>query len=113
VNELPAGATFSVIAAAHPSGAGGTPLTNVQWQSTAAQIVTVGQFVEYTIPAITITSGDFLVGFSVANPANVWPASLDSTPPARMRSYVGTSAASIRYPSDANHGNLGIRARVE
>jgi len=113
LNELPAGTAFSVIAAPHTSGTGGTPITNVAWQSTAAQIVTVGQFVEYTIPSITINSGDFLVGFAVANPANIWPASLDSTPPARLRSYIGTNAASIRYPSDANQGNLAIRARVE
>jgi hypothetical protein len=112
-NELPAGTTFTVMAAAHPSGASGSPLTNVNWQTVSAQITAPGQFVEYPIPPVTITSGDFLVGYSVVNPADVFPASLDSTPPARGRSYLGTSAASIRFPSAGNEGNLGIRARVE
>ncbi|MBI4905402.1 MAG: choice-of-anchor D domain-containing protein [Acidobacteria bacterium] len=111
--ELPAGTTFNVLSAAHPSGSGATPLTNVAWQMAPAQITTRGQFVEFMVAPITITSGDFLVGFSVANPVNIYPASIDTTPTAKLRSYIGTSATSIRFPAEANQGNLGIRARID
>jgi len=111
--ELPVGTAISVLTAAHPSGSGGSPISGTVFQSTAGQVSAMLQFIEYTVPPITITSGDFLVGFSAVNPANVFPAALDRTPPARQRSYIGTSAGSIRFLSAANDGNLAIRARID
>jgi hypothetical protein len=111
--ELPVGSAITVLAAAHPTGSGASPITGAAFQSTAGQITATQQFIEYAVPPITITSGDFLVGFSAANPAGIFPASLDRTPPARDRSYIGTSAASIRFLAEANDGNLAIRARVD
>jgi hypothetical protein len=111
--QLPVGTEITVVSAAHPSGSSASPIAGAAFQSTSARITATREFVEYAVAPITITSGDFLVGFSADNPATIFPASLDRTPPARQRSYIGTTAASIRFLAEANDGNLAIRARVD
>jgi hypothetical protein len=68
----------------------------------------------YAVPARTITSGDFVVGFSVANPAGVYPADLDKLSPSQQRSYISPDGINFTLldsiPGLA--GNLAIRAVV-
>ena len=68
--------------------------------------------IEFPVTPLTIQSGDFIVGFSGPNPAGLYPAVLDTTPPLAQRSYLGTDGATLRL-IEGNAGNLGIRARID
>ncbi len=98
----------TILYAASPSGS--ATFAGGQFRALSSTVVGFGRFVEYTVPDVTITSGDFLVGFMTANPAGTFPASVDSTPPNRNRSYASTDGAAF---APLGIGNLGIRAVVE
>jgi hypothetical protein len=72
-------------------------------------------FVSYTVPARTINSGDFVVGFVAANPPGVYPADLDQSSPSQLRSYISIDGVNF-YVIDAvdpgGGGNFAIRATV-
>ncbi len=94
---------------------GGTDINNTQFQITQATVQALDQFNVFTVPAITITSGDFVVGFSMTYPAGTFPTAIDRTPPSQMRSYVssnGTTFTLIDTASPSLAGNFGIRARL-
>jgi len=111
--ELPQGTAVTILNAPNPSGAGGTQLSNLAFQRTAANITSVETFVEFTVPPTTITSGDFLVGFSALNPSGRFPAVVD-TVNSKQRSYISMDGITFRLvDSSAAAGNLGIRARVD
>ena len=50
----------------------------------------------YSVTPVTITSGDFIVGFVVDNPANVFPTDVDTLTTSKQRSYVAVGSATIR-----------------
>ena len=64
---------------------------------------------------ITITAGDFLVGFMTSNPVGVFPADQDQVTPSQGRSYVSTDGLTFTLLDSFSSqlaGNLGIRATV-
>jgi hypothetical protein len=68
------------------------------------------------VPARTITSGDFVVGFSLVNPAGIYPGDVDQISPSQKRSYF-SSDGGLTYTlldsiSASVAGNLAIRAVV-
>jgi hypothetical protein len=73
-----------------------------------------GAFNSYTVsPPITISSGDFIIGFATRNPPNVYPADEDQSSPSQKRSYIssdGATFAIIDIFSPQIAGNFGIRA---
>jgi hypothetical protein len=102
-----------ILTAPHENGSDDLTLTNFQTQS--ATVLALGQFVTYTVPDITINSGDFLVGFKITHPAGQFPIALDGTAPLNHRSYVSFNAVTFPHIEDANLrlvGNFGIRAEV-
>ncbi len=90
---------------------GGTANINgVTLQRTSATVGKLGTFTTYTVPSVTITSGDFVVGFLVNNPPNIFPADQDKT--VAGHSYVSTDGASFSLIDSVAPGNFGIRATV-
>ncbi len=93
-------------------GAGTASLDGVQLRATSERVMTPGGWNEFDVPATTIETGDFVVGFTVNNPAGVLPMAQDTTPPSKGRSYMGTDDSKL-LPVDANisqMGNFPIRA---
>jgi hypothetical protein len=83
---------------------GGSDISNVSFQSVATP-VSVGQegrFFVYNVPNVTITSGDFVIGYR----ANYW--AFDNTLPSRGRSYTSLVGGSLNRTGS----NLLIRARL-
>ena len=95
--------------------AGGTNINGASLLGAATRVGAVGQLNGYDTPAITIQSGDFLVGFATVNAPNTFPGAIDTTPPSRQRSYMGFDGLTFSLldtiPGFA--GNLGIRAVVD
>lgn len=112
--ELPVGTQVTILSSAKPGGTGGTTLTGLALQRTSANISAVETFVEVPVTAITINSGDFLVGFAAANPAGVYPAVVDGAA-SKQRSYIGSDGAnfSLLDSTSVGAGNFGIRAKVD
>jgi len=107
------GDPVDVLVAAHANGNDSIDLT--QFQITSTTIQTVGAFVQYDVPDITINSGDFLVGFKITHPPGQFPIALDGTAPLQQRSYVsfnGTLFQHIENAALALIGNFGLRAEV-
>lgn len=111
---LPTGAAIQVVTAvagstSPPSLSGGT-LTRITGAVTAFDT-----FVEYDVPPLTISSGSFIVGFTVVNPPGAYPAYLDESP-SQQRSYVSNDGATF-YLIDTiptiGAGNFAIRARID
>ncbi|MBS1824706.1 MAG: choice-of-anchor D domain-containing protein [Acidobacteria bacterium] len=112
--ELPLNTPVTILAAANPTGAGGAQLTGLNFQSTNASITAQESFLEIPVNPLTITSGDFLVGFSAINPAGVYPVVVD-TVASRQRSYISSDGAVFRLLDSTaiGSGNFGIRARID
>jgi subtilase family serine protease len=108
------GQSINLVVAANPSG--GDNIDGLTFQSTAATIGTLGQFDLYTVPNVTIDSGDFVVGFQITTSSgSVYPYAISTDPPLAGRSYVSTDGTSFfvidtLQPSLA--GNFGMRAEV-
>jgi hypothetical protein len=113
---LAASTPLTVISATNPTGTSSISIFNTGTiDLTASKIGALDQFVTYAVPARTITSGDFLVGFIVQNPPNIFPADVDQLTPSQLRSYISGDGLTFSIldtfgPSLA--GNLGIRAVV-
>jgi len=113
---LPVNTPLTVISATTPSGSSSISIFSAGTiDLISGKLSAFDQFVTYTVPSRTITSGDFLVGFMVQNPQNVYPADVDQLTPSQLRSYISSDGLSFSIldtfgPSLA--GNLGIRAVV-
>jgi hypothetical protein len=107
-NTLKTGDAIRVLIGTNPGGSGN--INNIRLIGAATIVGAVGQFNSYDTPVTTIQSGDFVLGFTSANPPNVFPAALDTTPPNRQRSYVSLDGVSFQL---LDTGNLGIRAVVD
>ncbi|MFN7935183.1 MAG: choice-of-anchor D domain-containing protein [Bryobacteraceae bacterium] len=112
--ELPINTPVTILAAANPTGASGAQLTGLNFQSTNASITAQESFIEIPVTPLTIASGDFLVGFSAANPAGVYPAVVD-TVASKQRSYISSDGTLFRLLDSTaiGSGNFGIRARID
>lgn len=114
--ELAAGSQISIVAANNSRGNGGTTLNGLSLQRTTATVSAVGRLVEFTVPPLTIQSGDFIVGFSLVNPRDVYPAAVDTSSGSKQRSYLSTDGTAFRLLDSftgAPAGNFLIRAGVE
>jgi hypothetical protein len=70
-------------------------------------------FLNFPVTQRTITSGDFVVGFVVQNPAGVFPADLDAKPPSKQRSFTSSDGVNFGLLDSLGvPGNLAIRAVV-
>jgi hypothetical protein len=114
LSELPVGTPIIVVIANNTGGTGGTTLNGLVFQRGTAQIVALNQITQYQIPPVTIQSGDFVIGYFVPNPVNVFPMATDSTPPSRQRSYISTDGNTFTLidTTAAGPGNFAIRAVV-
>jgi hypothetical protein len=106
--NVPQGTNFTLLAAGHPNGL--ADINNTTFQTKAVQVGTLGQFTPYTLDTpITITSGDFLVGFTGVTVGT--PGLVDTTTP-QGRSYISQDGANF-FELAGNPGpNLLIDARV-
>jgi hypothetical protein len=93
---------------------GSTDLASVVFQQVNVTVQAPGQFNVYTIPDLSVTSGDLLLGFRADHGASEFPVANDRTLPHRGRSYYsGNGGAFQLIDTFAGYeGNFGIRARV-
>ncbi|HMX26525.1 MAG TPA: putative Ig domain-containing protein, partial [Blastocatellia bacterium] len=83
---------ITVLAAANPSGS--STINGISFQTQSATFGTLGQYNSYTLTnPITINSGDFVIGFSVAIPSgSTWFVEVRDTTSPQGRSYRSTNA---------------------
>jgi hypothetical protein len=115
-SNLSPGAAITLLVGSNPGG--DENINGTSFQQINASIQSLNQFNVYNVPNIIINSGNFVVGFRMQIPANVYPGALDTTPPSRRRSYLSTDGFNFaltedrRNDLDGNAGNWGIRAVV-
>jgi hypothetical protein len=111
---LPLGTGIQLLSGTTTSS--GPQLTGLNFTQTSGTVTASNTFIEYDVPALTIQSGSFIVGFTVLNPPGVFPAVLDTASPSAQRSYIsndGVNFSLIDTVSSPGPGNWGIRARVD
>ncbi|MCZ2147472.1 MAG: S8 family serine peptidase [Bryobacterales bacterium] len=106
---LPVGTPLTVVAAPNPSGS--QNINGAVFQTAAGTVGKLGSFNTFPAPAVTVNSGDLLVGMMVNNPANVYPADTDTTTPAQLRAYTSANGVTF-FQEPAAAGNFLIRATV-
>ena len=113
--ELPLGTGVTILSATNPSGVGGQTLSGLNFQRVSSTIGLQEVFSEIAMTPVTITSGDFVVGFSAVNPAGVYPVVLDTGSSSKQRSYLSNDGTTFRLADGSNIGasNFGIRAKVD
>ena len=114
---LPAGAgliqgqSLTVLAGANPSGS--SNINSVSLQATSTTIQALDQFNVFTVPSLTITSGDFVVGMRITYAAGATPFAIDESLPRQRRSYISAGGSAFALIDDMNFpGNFMIRAMV-
>jgi hypothetical protein len=112
-NALKTGDAIRVLIGTNPSGS--ATIDNIRLLAASTSVGTTGLFNSYQTPATTIQSGDFVVGFTTANPPNIFPGAIDTTPPSRQKSYLSFDGVTFQQLDTIQGlaGNLGIRATVE
>ena len=109
-----AGMPLTIVAGANPSG--NSNIDNIVLQRSSSTVLALGQVIFYDIPDITISSGDFVIGFIMTYPAGVFPVAVDQSPPSRRQSYISTNGTNFFIIDDTAAelaGNFGIRARLK
>ncbi len=108
------GDSFDLLAGGNADG--DANIDNTQFTSLSQQVTAVNEFSVYTLPTpLTITQGDFVVGFRITVEESVRPTALDTSSGSQKRSYRsldGVSFAIHDNVSGAIPGNYGIRARL-
>lgn len=95
--------------------AGGENIDRTPLQIDDGLIQTLDAFNVFPIRPVTITAGDFVVGFQLSPRTLAYPAALDFSPPSRRRSYASINGTSFQLfdTFGAEYaGNLAIRARL-
>ncbi len=112
-SQLNVGNQLTIVFGANPGG--GTNINGLQLQTLPGTVQALGQFNVYNVPALTINSGDFVVGYQITHADGVFPFALDTTPPSQRRSYRSTdNGATFRVIDEVGTaGNYGIRARLQ
>ena len=81
---------------------------------TPARVNTIGQLNSYDAPPVTIQSGDFVVGFVAANPANFFIMAEDLSSGSKGRSYLSNDGVTFSLVDSLGvAGNFAIRATVD
>ncbi|HKV40371.1 MAG TPA: protease pro-enzyme activation domain-containing protein [Blastocatellia bacterium] len=112
-SSLNVGDNLTVLVGANAGGS--SVIDGTSFQSVNSTVMALGAFNTYTVPSITINSGDFAVGFSIATGPNVFPLAEDQDSTRQERSYVsgdGISFSLIDTVQPNLAGNFGIRAEV-
>ena len=94
---------------------GGSNISGVNFQTVPATIQALDQFNTFSVPNVTINSGDFVVGFSINVDSSVDPFAISPDPPLAQRSYVSVDGTNFFIIDNLNPpfpGNFGIRAEV-
>jgi subtilisin-like proprotein convertase family protein len=109
--DRPVGTSIAIVVGTNPDG--DANINGSITQTISTTLTGQNTFVSYPVTPVTITSGDFVVGFQITPLTGTFPANLDETPPSRVRSYSsadGTTFATV--DSQGFPGNLLIRANV-
>lgn len=106
--NLPAGTAISVVAGANPDGDG--DISGSLTQVTAATVTATSTLTLYPVAPLTITSGDFVIGFRYTVADGLYPARLDTGGTQANRGYYGDGYNFARLPGSLN-GNLAIRGQ--
>ncbi|MFN0087470.1 MAG: reprolysin-like metallopeptidase [Blastocatellia bacterium] len=101
------GTSITVLAGANADG--DASVDNTSFQSAGTTVPSLGQFINFPITPITITSGDFVVGFSTPYSSSNFPILTDTTSPHQSRSYVSAGGSSFSLVTDRDYA---IRASV-
>lgn len=103
--------SFSVVVGINADG--DANIDGTTFQTISAQVQSLAGFNVVSVPPLTLSQGDFVVGIRLNQAPNVFPFALDTTKP-KSRSYLSTDGASFALvESVGTHGNYGIRARLE
>jgi uncharacterized protein (TIGR03437 family) len=90
-----------------------TNLNSVTFQETSTTIQGAGAFHIYTIPNLTVSSGDVVLGFRMQHGSNEAPIANDRTPPLAKRSWYASGGSFVQIGDfDGFDGNFLIRGRV-
>lgn len=112
----PVGGSGRLVVYADPQGTGIPPVNAQPVISQSFTISRTGSFEDFAVPAVSLPSGDFYVGYQAGNPANGVGFAADSNGPAQLRSfYSQNDGVNFQGPlrfSDGATANLMIRARV-
>ncbi len=100
--SFPQGTAINIVAG--PNSGGTANIDSTSFQTFATTSGPVGGFTTYTLPnPVTITAGDFVVGFQVpTQPAGSFPIATDTTNPA-SRSYVSGNGTNFTTIIDRNY----------
>jgi len=113
LNGLPLGSAIQIVTSSTTGS--GPQLPGITLTRTNASVIGFNTFIEYDVPALTLQSGDFLVGFTVLNPQGIYPAAVDVSSP-MQRSCIGSDGTNFflyETFSGVRPGNLAIQARVD
>lgn len=103
---------LTVLSAGHASGQ--QNINGIVFQRTPATVQRLGDFHTYAVPAITIASGDFVVGFLVEAARGVLPGEVDSSSTVVGRSYGSVNEkVFLTFEEQGGKGSLGARAVVQ
>ncbi len=104
--NFPQGTAINIVAGANPGGTATIDGTSLQsTPAVSGPAPGAGQFTTYTLAnPITITSGDFVLGFQVpTEPASSFPVATDTTPPARSLSYASGDGMTFTLITTRNY----------
>ena len=111
--SIPIGTNVGIVVGTNADGDGN--IDNISFQTLNTTVTAQNQFNDYFVAPVTITSGDFVVGFRIAPLSNVFPASVDRSSPSQMRSYMsfdGIIFQTLEVSAPQFAGNLLVRAQV-
>ncbi len=90
---LPVGTPIEILVGNNADG--DTNINGTSFQVTNTTVSAQGTYANYGINPITISSGDFVVGFRYTNAPNLFPASFDNDAPSGSRSYFSTDGTAF------------------
>jgi subtilisin family serine protease len=103
------GDPLNVVVGSNQSGS--SSISGIVLRSTQATVQALDRFNIYTIPGITINTGDVVVGVQMSHASGILPFALDQTPPSQGRSYRSTDGTTFATTDSVGiPGNYGIRA---
>ena len=110
---LPTGTPFNVFVGTNP---GGSPdIGGIQFKTVFSTVTSFTGFNVVSVPSTTITSGDFVVGFSTTGGTGLFPLSIDQSSPSKRQSYLSVDGKRFAILDDVDPafaGNLLVRALV-
>ncbi len=102
----PSGTPFEVITAANPGGSAN--IDGIKFTTTSYTTQPGGTFSIFNVRPLTITSGDFVIGFRIPFVSGVFPAAADASSASRGRSYVSDNGSAFFVVAR----NFGFRAAI-